>query len=111
MFTHHQAMLYRRTALEKIRYNKAYKIASDYDLTFRFLKKKNTNPLYINQPLCIFEGGGISQQNAKQGRKEQFLIRKNLGISFIENAAIYTAHTINWKIRQTMPSLYWKTKS
>lgn len=39
MFTHHQAMLYRRAALNNLRYNEEYKIASDYEFTVRFLQK------------------------------------------------------------------------
>ncbi|MCD8498238.1 MAG: glycosyltransferase [Alphaproteobacteria bacterium] len=36
MFTHHQAMVYKRAALGDMRYDLRYKIASDYDLTAGF---------------------------------------------------------------------------
>lgn len=77
MFTHHQAMLYARKTLGAIRYDTRYKIAADYDLTVRFLQKAET-ALKIDRTICLFESGGISQQNAKLGRAEQADIRQNL---------------------------------
>ena len=41
MFTHHQAILYRREILGTLKYNENYKIASDYEFTIRFLKTTN----------------------------------------------------------------------
>jgi putative colanic acid biosynthesis glycosyltransferase len=71
MFTHHQAMLYRREALGRMRYDESFKIAGDYDLTIRFLKEK-PKIAYLQKPLCIFAYGGVSQKQAKLGRTEQY---------------------------------------
>lgn len=77
MFTHHQAMLYRREALDALRYNENYKIASDYEFTIRLLK--TTNKIhYIPCAICFFERGGISQQNHDVGRLEQMDIKRRL---------------------------------
>ena len=107
MFTHHQAMLYKREALVDLRYSLNYKIAGDYEFTLRFLAKAQ-HILYLPHPLCLFEPGGVSQQNAARGRKEQFKIRRNLGISNMgENAAVYLVQMISWNFRRLFPALYW----
>ena len=93
MFTHHQAMLYRRERLHKMRYNLDYRIAADYDLTCRFLKVPKTRICYVPLPLCIYESGGLSQQNADAGRREQAFIRTKLRLcNPLTNAAI-----TNWQ--------------
>lgn len=111
MFTHHQAMIYKRAALGDIRYNAKYKISGDYDLTVRLLQKTD-NVLYLPTPICIFESGGISQSQATLGRKEQFEVRKNLGLmSPLTNRAIYSTQAIIWTFRTLFPNLYWHLKS
>ncbi len=110
MFTHHQAMLYRRDVLGSLRYSLNYKIAGDYEFTMRFLAKAQ-HILYLYYPLCLFEPGGVSQKNAARGRKEQFDIRHSLGISnMVENAAIYLVHMISWNFRRLFPALYWRLR-
>ncbi len=111
MFTHHQAMLYRRDALKDMSYNERYKIAADYDLTARLLARSKS-VLYVPLPICIFESGGISQTKATLGRAEQFQIRKNLKLcSSAKNAALYGVQTGLWAIRTRAPALYWLLKS
>ncbi len=113
MFTHHQSMLYRRHIIRdnKMHYSLSYEIASDYDFTLRFLQKcKKT--LHIKQPICIFEQGGVSQQNAYLGRKEQYIIRENLEIvPQIQNLWIFIIQTIAWNIQNISPSFYQQIKS
>ncbi len=111
MFTHHQAMLYSRAALGLLRYNPAYPIAADYDLTCRLLQQK-PKILYIPEPLCIFESGGISQQKARQGRREQAAIRSKLGLTGpARNLLISCAQGAVWNARRLSPPLYWLVKS
>ncbi len=111
MFTHHQAMLYRREALANMRYDERYKIAADYDLTVRFLGGTN-KVLYLPAPICIFESGGVSQQQVRLGRREQMQIRKQNNLSGpLMNAGIFAAQSLAWQARQNMPNLYWKIKS
>lgn len=82
MFTHHQAMLYKRTSIKSLRYSEHYKIASDYLFTVQFLKniKDESKIHYIPCAICLFETGGISQQNDVLGRKEQADIKKRLAL-------------------------------
>lgn len=111
MFTHHQAMLYRKDIIRTIRYNTAYTIAADYDFTARILKQTR-DILYCPFPVCDFEAGGLSQTGAVRGRKEQFEIRKNLKLTGpFQNTAITMAQTALWQLRRIAPALYWHMKS
>ena len=130
MFTHHQSMLYHRETIASLRYNTDYQIAADYDFTARFLLNRHprgeglprsnsgnpentrqSNCLYIPMPISIFEQGGISQQQTRLGRIEQYNIRKNLNLcSAITNQAIKTAQASNLIFRRVAPALYWQLK-
>ncbi len=110
MFTHHQAMFFRREAIGGLRYDLKYKIAADYDFTCRFLMK-NPNALYIPIPACVFESGGVSQQNPVTGRKEQSAIRKKLGLCGpLRNTLIETRQALAWFLRKKHPALFWRLK-
>lgn len=112
MFTHHQAMLYRRTATGKLRYDTRYKIAADYDFTCRFLKRKKICAMYVELPICVFESGGLSQKYAEAGRHEQAMIRKNLRLCDpLSNALIRARQALAWGLRQRYPGLYHAAKS
>lgn len=110
MITHHQAMIYNRKALGPRLYNTNYKIASDYDFTWQTLDTAQ-NILYIPQPICLFESGGLSQQQVLLGRIEQFKIRHTHKISFFKNLFIFTAQTILYAIRKISPRTYWFLKN
>lgn len=111
MFTHHQAMVYRRSILNGLSYDTRYKIAADYGLTAKVLQQaKNID--YYPLPVCVFEEGGISQQKAWKGRAEQFLIRRRLKIAGpLENVAIYLLQAAAWTGRRIAPAIYWRVKS
>lgn len=108
MFTHHQAMFYARAHIKEnnLRYSLLYTIASDYDFTIRFLKNAK-KIVYLPKPVCIFEQGGISQRQAFEGRREQFMIREKLNlVSPPENLWIFIRQSIAWKLRAAFPLLY-----
>lgn len=109
MFTHHQAMIYSRTLLDDREYDTAYSIAADYDLTLRLLKEVR-KVTYLPHPICLFESGGISQQQVFQGRKEQFLIRQKQGIPLLKNGTVFIAQSLLYALRQNFPRLYWRLK-
>ncbi len=112
MFTHHQAMLYRRASIGNIRFNTKYQIAADYEFTVRIMAQSEHNALYIPIPFCIFECGGLSQIQTTLGRREQFTIRKNLKLcSSFENRMITATQWIAVMIRRFCPALYWRLKS
>lgn len=105
MFTHHQAMLYRRERIGGLRYDTGYKIAADYDFTARFLM----GALYVHYvpaALCIFETGGISQRNMALGRREQFQARKNHGMEPWRNMIVYAGQSTAAAIKNLSPGIY-----
>lgn len=110
MHTHHQAMLYRREIIGDLRYDTAYTIAADYKFTCTFLIKSRT-VRYCPYPVCIFEPGGLSQTNVRQGRIEQFCIREEMkACSATRNTLIYLGQTVSMALRRHFPALYWKIK-
>lgn len=110
MFTHHQAMLYRRAVLHGLRYDEAYKIAADYKFTLEFLERSKSS-LYCPFPLCLFESGGVSQRRTALGRQEQFRIRRDLAVAHpAANGGIFALQAAAMTIRRLAPSLYWWLK-
>ena len=111
MFTHHQAMLYRREKIGDLRYALDYKIAADYDFTLEFLLSTE-GCLHLPFAICDFEAGGISQQKALLGRKEQFLIRyRRKACSLWLNILVFLKQSLIWQLRNASPELYWKLRS
>jgi putative colanic acid biosynthesis glycosyltransferase len=112
MITHHQAILYDRHVIrdKKLHYSLKFEIASDYDFTARFLQKAK-RIIYFPKPICVFEQGGLSQQNAFKGRREQYIIRENLEmVSQPNNLFILTVQTLSWHLKKLSPTLYYALK-
>jgi putative colanic acid biosynthesis glycosyltransferase len=110
MFTHHQAMLYRRARAEGLRYDLNYGIAADYKFTLQFLKRCK-QVLYCPYAICVYEGGGLSRKYARKGRREQFFIRsRETGISQLQNISIYFGQMVFMRLRRWMPWVYWRLK-
>ena len=63
MFTHHQAMLYRREAIGDLRYNRRYRIAGDYDFTARFLRS-------LRYPVDMTEGHSHERDPQKRAAED-----------------------------------------
>ena len=106
MFTHHQSMLYRRDKIGSLQYDETLKIASDYGFTAAFIKECMTSH-YFPGAICVFENGGVSEKNRELGRREQFEIRRRLGVGVIENSWIYGLQTLCAKLREKAPNLYY----
>ena len=108
LFTHHQSMVYHKNDL---RYDLQYKIASDFEFTYRYLCDVIAQDLpvhYIPEPLCVFEGGGVSQTSAVLGRKEQYQARLQHQISGAKR--VYVMQTFTWKFRGLFPKFFWFLK-
>ncbi len=110
MITHHQAIIYNAKLFKDLNYDLKYKISADYDLTFKAISKSE-NFLYLPFPICIFEAGGLSQQNAKQGRTEEFKIRRAQGVSLFNASRTYIKQAVSYQVRRLCPALYWRLKS
>jgi putative colanic acid biosynthesis glycosyltransferase len=106
MFTHHQAMVYRRALVEGQRYDLTFKVAADYAFTLDTLSKC-TRVARIQAPLVLFEGGGISQAHTALGRREQAQIRRNrLHMSNVSCFLIMIAQYAAISIRWAWPSVF-----
>ena len=103
MITHHQAMIYRRHTIGDLRYDTQYHIAADYKFTAQFLSRAQSRA-HINAPLCIFETGGISQVKSALGRREQAIIRKELGL---HARGIHATQFMAQALKRLSPPLYW----
>ena len=110
LFTHHQSIFYNRHSLGNRRYDLSYKIAADYHLTLNFLRN-HKSASYISEPICIFEGGGISQKNIRLGREEQFRARKEGGVPLGENIFISQKQKAASFLRRLNPKLFWAIKN
>ncbi|TWA76046.1 putative colanic acid biosynthesis glycosyltransferase [Azospirillum brasilense] len=108
MFTHHQAMVYRLAESSGCRFDLRHGLAADYAFTLSILKQglpAQRLPLTV----CIFAGGGRSQQDPAGGRREQAIIRREvLGLGFAANATLWGLQWLALTLRQTIPWLYAK---
>lgn len=110
LFTHHQAIFYRREVINDLRYDQTYNIAGDYKFTAQFLQRSQ-DIFYWPRPVCVFEPGGISQKQASKGRMQQLLIRRELGISLpLAELMTITRQTLALTIRRLCPKLYWRLR-
>ena len=106
MFTHHQSMLYRRSAVRTIRFDLRYELAADYDFTLRALGEARSVQR-LSFPVCLFAPGGISQRETRRGRDEQALIRRELlGYGVTATAAIKAAQWLAQSVRRCAPAIY-----
>lgn len=106
MFTHHQAMLYRRTAIGNLRYPLEHPIGADYAFTLETLKQAGA-VLRLKMPVCVFAAAGLSVRRAADGRLDQFRIRRQaLGLPWIANAGITGLQLASFGLRSVAPRLY-----
>jgi len=108
MFTHHQAMLYRREFLNTLlpAYDLHYKVGADLDLTWRIFKKTK-NVCQVDFPIARCAPAGISTAHAGEARQEQLLMRHEHAKCFaLLNVMIMLAQSTVWTLRQKMPGLY-----
>lgn len=108
MFTHHQAMLYRRGAVADLRFDTRFAVAADYAFTLGILSRGGRAVLSPCS-LCEFAPDGRSQRQADQGRREQYTIRNDLlGYGVLENATLYGLQCLALSVRRHVPRLYEK---
>jgi putative colanic acid biosynthesis glycosyltransferase len=106
MFSHHQAMLYRRNIVGELRYDSTYAIAADYAFTLHMLARANRMH-HFPRVLCDFQSGGISQTNAELGRRENHAIRRDLlQMNPAQNKLIYFMNGFTFWAKKNLPSFY-----
>lgn len=112
MFTHHQAMFFRKGCIAEHRYDLSYKIASDYAFTCALLEKTN-KVKYIESPICLFEGGGLTSTTAVhiQGLYEQWRVAKEiLNRSFLQRVGTLFLLLVKHALMRLSPALYDKLR-
>lgn len=106
MFTHHQAMFYNRNAVGSLRYSLLYPIGADYGFTAALISLGSSS-VYFPEAICIFEHGGISAKNIKQGAIDQFSIRRDvLHYPIVVCLVIRLGHAIVKMIKKIVPSVH-----
>ena len=109
MFTHHQAMIYRVSALADLRFDPRYRIAADYAFTLAVLGRGEA--VRLRWPVCLFAPGGLSQRDAAAGRREQTAIRRcHYRCGAASAAAVAAAQRVALAVRHYFPSAYAKLR-
>lgn len=112
MFTHHQAIFYRRDALED-GYDLSYKFSADWALTVRMLRRPNVSTLKYSGDVCHFERGGVSQGHAHRSEinlEHWRIYRQESGMNIVLAAALWTAKTSTNRLRRYFPTIYDKLR-
>ena len=106
MFTHHQAMFYRRAFVEMQRFPTDYKIGGDYAFTAQLLARGGRAG-YLAKPLCVFEKGGLSERAAATGRADVWRVQKEiLRMPFTARLAVRLAHITIHSLKGLSPNVY-----
>ncbi len=98
MPVYHPAIFFRRKALGEKPYDVNYRIAADYDLVCRLLKK-GSPVVRLDSIVSIFHRGGLSEMLGSETREEENQIRlKYFGIPRIVGNAIKNFKGVNAKL-------------
>ncbi len=98
MPAHHQAILYPRAALAGLCFDPCYPVGADYALTLQVARLVPVKRIPIL--VCRFEGGGLSHQQAAQGRLDQYRIRRQLlGWPASLAGGVYLVQQCRWWLR------------
>lgn len=106
MFTHHQSMIYRMSAIGDRRYDLSYPIGADYDFTLGVLQG-GARVVRLAEAICVFRDGGASRRRAGQGRLDQARIRRRrYPIATLWNAPLVSIQWMANTLRTLFPSAY-----
>lgn len=106
MFAHHQSMLYNNLSIGTLRFNMKFPIGADYAFTVEFIKKSK-HFMRVPFGICIFEQGGLSSKQAKQGRIDQWRIKREiLKLPLLICVIIRIFHIIMQNLKFKLPRLY-----
>jgi len=107
MFTHHQAMVFRRSLVAGLGFDPDYPVGADYALVLQTLARTN-RVQRLRLPLCVFAPGGLSRRRPGQGRRDQWRIRRRLlgwnwpaclGLALVQQAAMTVRRQLPWLYR------------
>lgn len=110
MFAHHQSMFYRADLAKSIMYDLSYKYIADRVMTFRVLNQDD-NVKYLNEALCRFEAGGVSQSKNKNVRdliykeRRRFLVEECSLHGVFADISLLAKKQLDW-IKMNLPVVY-----
>jgi putative colanic acid biosynthesis glycosyltransferase len=111
MFTHHQAMLFRRSRLISCGYRTRFTLSADYDLVARWLAEGAATQR-LNLTIVRFHLGGRSDVGRRAGVREDSLIRREvLGLGAVEIRGLAAAHLVHLGVKRTIPRLAQRWRS
>ncbi|MFZ0591453.1 MAG: glycosyltransferase family 2 protein [Bryobacteraceae bacterium] len=106
MFTHHQAIFYRRKTIGSLRYDTSWRVAGDYAFTCGVLAKSRRT-LKADVAICNFYRGGLSMKKAAIGRKEALMVQKSiLQLGSFRRFINHAAFLASYLLKQQCPTLY-----
>lgn len=108
MFTHHQAIFYRRVDLCD-GYDLSYRYGGDWALTTRLLRKAQGNLLFVDRPICRFLRGGITQRQDRRAEidaEHWRICREEMQLGRISAWLVWSTKRLVNKIRCYFPKLY-----
>ncbi len=91
----HQAMYFENEHLRTVRFRENYKLSADYCMIIEFVNglKSKDEVLRLNEPLCIFDLTGVSEQRRFAALKEDNHIRRSyLKLSWLKTYVLYGLH-------------------
>jgi len=109
MFTHHQAQFYCTAVAREIGFDLSYRFSGDWVLTTQVLRRPDATTLYVPEPLCLFERGGVSQQPAQRRtmHRELFRIYRDEHRHGLLRAAFYWLSKVGVnRARALLPGVY-----
>lgn len=108
MFTHHQAIFYRRAFIASTRYDLSFRRVADWALTATLLKR-GARARHVDLMVCHFDRGGISQapDRIEDARAEMIRLHRDvLGLSApLSRLLVGTKFAVN-DFRRKWPGAY-----
>lgn len=86
----HQSLFVKTSLMKANPFNTSYRISADYEFMLK-MHNDNRKFKYIEEPFCIYPGGGLSDQSVIQQKLEvlTLLMNNNVDINEIINSAAY----------------------
>lgn len=104
MFTHHQAMIFRRSFVGSRRYDTSYRLSGDYAFVANLLHEPHSEVRYLPVPLCVFKLGGISERRRRMAIVEDARVRSEvLGMGTALVLALSVAHRVHLRLKRRFP--------
>ncbi|MCD4665294.1 MAG: glycosyltransferase [Bacteroidales bacterium] len=107
MITQHQAMIFKKEKVAKIKYLDEYPLTGDYAFISEIVKKCNTNEiLSLNFAVCKFDMGGTNEKYRFRAIKEDYEIRRAiLKLNIFTSSMLYIMHYIHTILKKINPSV------